>query len=681
MTETSSAPASLSTMRMAELQQLAASMGLKGISRMRKSELITAIRHNDRTAAPQIVDDAVPGTGSESGPETGPAASAAQEPSAVPADDAPAQAEPDAATGARPRRRRATAQAGAPKHVEAPALELDLPSARAERAAEEPAHSADPSRWERRERADRPEREERGPAEGSRRSRRRAQAAGGSPERQARADQPNSSEDHLDAKAALMRDLADATGTPAVEPSERKRRDEAPEGREGREGRESWDEDEGRGGRRRRGRKRRDRDRDAQGEGSGSSRAAREDEVLLPVAGILDVADANHAYLRTSGYLPGPKDVYVSGQQIKESGLRAGDAITGWVREGGETANPGGGGRNNRRNNRAGRVKYNPLVSVEAVNGMEPERARRRPEFTKLVPLYPQEQLRLETTPKALTPRVIDLVAPIGKGQRGLIVSPPKAGKTIVLQQIANAIAVNNPEAHLMVVLVDERPEEVTDMQRTVKGEVIASTFDRPASDHTTVAELAIERAKRLVELGQDVVVLLDSITRLGRAYNLAAPASGRILSGGVDASALYPPKRFFGAARNIENGGSLTILATALVETGSKMDEVIFEEFKGTGNMELRLSRQLAEKRIFPAVDVAASSTRREELLIDPAQLKIMWRLRRLFTGLEQQQALELVLGKLKETQSNAEFLMVISKTTPSGSSLADADDDSKLA
>ena len=672
MTETSSAPASLSTMRMAELQQLAASMGLKGISRMRKSELITAIRHNDRAAAPQIVDDAVPVAGSEPGPETGPAA---------PADGAPAQAEPDSAAQARPRRRRATAQAGAPKHVEAPALELDLPSARAERAAEEPAHSADPSRWERRERADRPEREERGPAEGSRRSRRRAQAAGGSPERQARADQPNSSEDHLDAKAALMRDLADATGTPAVEPSERKRRDEAPEGREGREGRESWDEDEGRGGRRRRGRKRRDRDRDAQGEGSGSSRAAREDEVLLPVAGILDVADANHAYLRTSGYLPGPKDVYVSGQQIKESGLRAGDAITGWVREGGETANPGGGGRNNRRNNRAGRVKYNPLVSVEAVNGMEPERARRRPEFTKLVPLYPQEQLRLETTPKALTPRVIDLVAPIGKGQRGLIVSPPKAGKTIVLQQIANAIAVNNPEAHLMVVLVDERPEEVTDMQRTVKGEVIASTFDRPASDHTTVAELAIERAKRLVELGQDVVVLLDSITRLGRAYNLAAPASGRILSGGVDASALYPPKRFFGAARNIENGGSLTILATALVETGSKMDEVIFEEFKGTGNMELRLSRQLAEKRIFPAVDVAASSTRREELLIDPAQLKIMWRLRRLFTGLEQQQALELVLGKLKETQSNAEFLMVISKTTPSGSSLADADDDSKLA
>ena len=375
----------------------------------------------------------------------------------------------------------------------------------------------------------------------------------------------------------------------------------------------------------------------------------------------------------------GPVEVVEPGEPNES--VESVESVDAVVESGAAEEAAAGSGTNNRRNNRAGRVKYNPLVSVEAVNGMEPERARRRPEFTKLVPLYPQEQLRLETTPKALTPRVIDLVAPIGKGQRGLIVSPPKAGKTIVLQQIANAIAVNNPEAHLMVVLVDERPEEVTDMQRTVKGEVIASTFDRPASDHTTVAELAIERAKRLVELGQDVVVLLDSITRLGRAYNLAAPASGRILSGGVDASALYPPKRFFGAARNIENGGSLTILATALVETGSKMDEVIFEEFKGTGNMELRLSRQLAEKRIFPAVDVAASSTRREELLIDPAQLKIMWRLRRLFTGLEQQQALELVLGKLKETQSNAEFLMVISKTTPSGSSLADADDDSKLA
>jgi transcription termination factor Rho len=300
------------------------------------------------------------------------------------------------------------------------------------------------------------------------------------------------------------------------------------------------------------------------------------------------------------------------------------------------------------------------------VNGQTPEESAARVEFQKLTPLYPQERLRLETEPTKLTQRIIDLVAPIGKGQRGLIVAPPKAGKTIVLQQIANAISINNPEVHLMVVLVDERPEEVTDMQRTVKGEVIASTFDRPAEDHTTVAELAIERAKRLVELGHDVVVLLDSITRLGRAYNLAAPASGRILSGGVDASALYPPKRFFGAARNIENGGSLTILATALVETGSKMDEVIFEEFKGTGNSELRLSRQLADKRIFPAVDVNASSTRREEMLLSPDEVKITWKLRRALAGLDQQPALEAVLGRLKETQSNVEFLMLMQKSMP---------------
>jgi transcription termination factor Rho len=300
------------------------------------------------------------------------------------------------------------------------------------------------------------------------------------------------------------------------------------------------------------------------------------------------------------------------------------------------------------------------------VNGQTPEESAARVEFQKLTPLYPQERLRLETEPTKLTQRIIDLIAPIGKGQRGLIVAPPKAGKTIVLQQIANAISINNPEVHLMVVLVDERPEEVTDMQRTVKGEVIASTFDRPAEDHTTVAELAIERAKRLVELGHDVVVLLDSITRLGRAYNLAAPASGRILSGGVDASALYPPKRFFGAARNIENGGSLTILATALVETGSKMDEVIFEEFKGTGNSELRLSRQLADKRIFPAVDVNASSTRREEMLLSADEVKITWKLRRALAGLDQQPALEAVLGRLKETQSNVEFLMLMQKSMP---------------
>ncbi|MDO4254225.1 MAG: transcription termination factor Rho [Kocuria sp.] len=379
-----------------------------------------------------------------------------------------------------------------------------------------------------------------------------------------------------------------------------------------------------------------------------------EDDVLLPVAGILDVLD-NYAFVRTSGYLPGPNDVYVSLAQVKKHNLRKGDAIVGAIRA----------PRDGEENHRNQRQKFNALVQLTSVNGRKSEELVDRVEFSKLVPLYPQERLRLENEPKKIGPRVVDLVAPIGKGQRGLIVSPPKAGKTLMLQSIANAITTNNPEVHLMMVLVDERPEEVTDMQRTVKGEVIASTFDRPADDHTTVAELAIERAKRLVELGMDVVVLLDSMTRLGRAYNLAAPASGRILSGGVDSAALYPPKRFFGAARNIEGGGSLTILATALVETGSKMDEVIFEEFKGTGNMELRLSRQLSDKRIFPAVDVNSSGTRREENLMSADELKIMWKLRRVLSSLDQQQALELLTNRLRETESNAEFLMQVQKTT----------------
>jgi transcription termination factor Rho len=377
-----------------------------------------------------------------------------------------------------------------------------------------------------------------------------------------------------------------------------------------------------------------------------------DDDVLIPVAGILDVLD-NYAFVRTSGYLPGNNDVYVSLGQVKKYNLRKGDAVVGAIRQ-------------PRENDNSGRQKYNAIVKIDSINGLPIEQAADRVEFGKLTPLYPSERLRLETESGKLTTRIIDLVSPIGKGQRGLIVSPPKAGKTLVLQAIANAIAKNNPEVHLMVVLVDERPEEVTDMQRTVKGEVIASTFDRPAEDHTTVAELAIERAKRLVELGHDVVVLLDSITRLGRAYNLAAPASGRILSGGVDSSALYPPKRFFGAARNIEDGGSLTILATALVETGSKMDEVIFEEFKGTGNMELRLSRQLADKRIFPAVDVNASGTRREEMLMGVDETKVNWKLRRALAGLDTQQALETVLSQLKDTSSNVEFLMKIQKSLP---------------
>ncbi|WUI00971.1 transcription termination factor Rho [Spirillospora sp. NBC_00431] len=409
------------------------------------------------------------------------------------------------------------------------------------------------------------------------------------------------------------------------------------------------DDDES-GGRSRRGRRFRERNR-GRGRDRYEEPVITEDDVLIPVAGILDILD-NYAFVRTTGYLPGPNDVYVSLAQVRKNGLRKGDVITGAVRQAREGER---------------REKFNALVRLDTVNGMEPDQAKGRVDFSKLTPLYPQERLRLETDPGILTTRIIDLVSPIGKGQRGLIVSPPKAGKTMVLQAIANAITKNNPECHLMVVLVDERPEEVTDMQRTVKGEVIHSTFDRPAEDHTTVAELAIERAKRLVELGHDVVVLLDSITRLGRAYNLAAPASGRILSGGVDSTALYPPKRFFGAARNIENGGSLTILATALVETGSRMDEVIFEEFKGTGNMELKLNRGLADKRIFPAVDVDASSTRKEEILMAPEELRIVWQLRRVLHALDMQQALELLIEKMKETKSNAEFLLQVQKTTVS--------------
>ncbi len=397
------------------------------------------------------------------------------------------------------------------------------------------------------------------------------------------------------------------------------------------------------------GRRDRHRDRGDRGDRNERDMTIREDDVLIPVGGLLDILE-NYAFVRTAGYLPSPNDVYVSMQQVRRYALRKGDVITGAVRE------PREGER---------REKFNALIRLDTINGMDPDESRDRVEFNKLTPLYPQERLRLETLPNVLTTRVIDLIAPIGKGQRGLIVSPPKAGKTMVLQSIANAITTNNPECHLMVVLVDERPEEVTDMQRSVKGEVISSTFDRPAEDHTTVAELAIERAKRLVELGHDVVVLLDSITRLGRAYNIAAPASGRILSGGVDSAALYPPKKFFGAARNIEDGGSLTILATALIDTGSRMDEVIFEEFKGTGNMELKLDRRMADKRIFPAVDVDASGTRKEEILMGAEELNIVWKLRRVLHALDPQQALELLLEKMKGTKSNVEFLMQVQKTT----------------
>ena len=412
----------------------------------------------------------------------------------------------------------------------------------------------------------------------------------------------------------------------------------------------------------RRSRRRRGRDRERTGGGQGGGERGERDLAghgqeqqyqgePIPVVGFLDLTDQGYGFLRVNGYKPTTNDVYVSISQVRRFALRKGDYLEGASRPA------------------AANEKYPALLRIDKVSGMTPDEARQRPRFEDLTPLFPDQRLRLETQGDStnMVARIVDLISPIGKGQRGLIVSPPKAGKTTVLKQIAHSIEANNPEVHLMVLLVDERPEEVTDMQRSVQGEVIASTFDRPSDEHTQLAELAIERAKRLVEVGKDVVIVLDGITRLSRAYNLAAPATGRIMSGGVDSGALYPPKKFFGAARNVEEGGSLTILATALVETGSRMDEVIFEEFKGTGNMELRLDRKLAERRVYPAIDVNASSTRHEELLFDRTQLKLVWLLRRVLNGLGEDgssaRALEMLIDRIKSTKSNDEFLAEVAK------------------
>lgn len=663
MTDTIDAPAgAISAMRLPELQALASQLGVKGTSKMRKSDLVDAISasraEGGRTSSSAAKDAAAPARTARTARRASSEGEKAAEPTAAaPKGDAPqADARQESAETARVPRRGAddAAQAreeAARKQAEARLAEKN----RRQRDAQGDQDASSPAREARDAVAADLASIERG-LERAPRSRRAGRDAG-APQGEAAAapsqDKPTQGAQGDDRRSRNDKQRQAAQGQPQ----------QAPAGAERRQ-----DEDDERGGRRRRGRDRY-RDRDRGGKRSRSRSGADlsfeeielgDDDVLLPVAGILDIRD-NYALVRTSGYLPGPSDVYVSMGQVKKHGLRRGDAVMGAVRQPRDGEQPPAGN--------GPRSKYNSLARLDSVNGMEPSAALERPEFSKLTPLYPQERLRLENVGATkLTPRVIDIVAPIGKGQRGLIVAPPKAGKTIIMQQIANSITANNPEVHLMVVLVDERPEEVTDMERTVQGEVIASTFDRPASDHTIVAELAIERAKRLVELGQDVVVLLDSLTRLSRAYNLAAPASGRILSGGVDASALYPPKRFFGAARNIENGGSLTILASALVETGSKMDEVIFEEFKGTGNMELRLSRNLADKRIFPAVDVNASGTRREEILMGADELRITWKLRRVLAGLDQQQAIELLLGKFKETKSNVEFLLQVQKTTPTG-------------
>jgi transcription termination factor Rho len=664
--------AGLSGMVMAELRQLAGQMGISNIAGMRKNDLISAIKERQgdvpgqrRAAAEQL-------------PLDGPVAHTAGQTSG--------------------RTARADAQASPPTeaHPDAPAVEQHAPAVASGRLEPGPVESGhveslttvesptpDQQDQVRQDQAqqgrDQQEGQPDGDADGADRSRnrRRRPVRGGEINRaqsnqtqgnqtqgnQTQGNQTQGNQTQGNQTQGDQTQVDQTSGGPNVSQSASQQVSQNAAGQSQNGPRGDDDDEAGR----RRGRRFRDRNRrnrNDRGPDRGADRGpdrnsdrrdggeleVREDDVLLPVAGILDVLD-NYAFVRTSGYLSGPNDVYVSLSLVRKYSLRRGDAITGAVRQ--------------PRDGEQQRQKFNPLVRVDSINGLDVEQAKQRPEFTKLTPLYPNERLRLETEQHIMTTRVIDLVAPIGKGQRALIVSPPKAGKTMILQAIANAITTNNPECHLMVVLVDERPEEVTDMQRSVKGEVIASTFDRPPSDHTTISELAIERAKRLVEMGHDVVVLLDSITRLGRAYNLAAPASGRILSGGVDSTALYPPKRFLGAARNIEDGGSLTIFATALVETGSTMDTVIFEEFKGTGNAELKLDRKIADKRIFPAIDVNPSGTRKEELLLSPDELAIYHKLRRVLSGLESQQAIDLLLAQLRKTRTNIEFLMQVSKST----------------
>jgi len=617
---------SLSTLRLAELQELASGMGIAVNNKMRKADLVSAIRERRGGAAST--------NGSVDRQDAIEAA----------LDRAQAEREDTAPSGpSRTRRsRRGGSAAGAPRGEQ---------ERQADAASTEGADSPD-SR----------------PATGGEQRQ--------TERRDDRRDERHGQDDRGDERQDSGRQGQDNRRQGQDDRRQDDRRQSERDGQQGDQHRrdgDGYDDDEGgRRGRRRSRNRNRDRKRGrgtqpgAVGGGQPQQQEVEsysEEDVLVPVGGVVDLLDS-YAFIRTTGYLPGPTDIYVPMGMVKKHGLRKGDAVTGAIKapqDGSDVGQHTVSSTGNKRD----KGKFSALVRLDSINGQDPDQGRQRPNFSNLTPLYPQQRLRLETDQKNLTTRVIDMVTPIGKGQRGLIVSPPKAGKTMVMQSIANAITTNNPEVHLMIVLVDERPEEVTDFQRSVKGEVISSTFDRPASDHTIVAELAIERAKRLVELGQDVVVLLDGITRLGRAYNLAAPASGRILSGGVDSAALYPPKKFFGAARNIEDGGSLTILATALVETGSKMDEVIFEEFKGTGNMELKLSRQLADRRIFPAVDVNASSTRREEILMSSEELKIMWKLRRVLAALDQQQGIELLIDRLKKTKHNYEFLTQVQQTS----------------
>ncbi|AYF74954.1 transcription termination factor Rho [Nocardia yunnanensis] len=656
--QTDVARSGLTGMLLPQLRALAGELGIRGTSGMRKGDLIAAIKEN------------------QSGGAAKPVTGKATRNSKAKADDAPNGGESASAVAGGEGKKAAPVAESAPAAAEAKA---EAPAHRAQQA--EARQNASATRESKREEgegaraegteSDSPQDGRDGGQRGRGRQRRGREQRGAANAETTTAEAPAADKGEQEGgERRRDRNQGDRNQGDRNQGERNNQRNDRGErnqngGQQNQNGtgranqRDARDDDDEEGGRGRRGRRfrerRRGRDREGGTGGGGEAREMeiRDDDVLQPVAGILDVLD-NYAFVRTSGYLAGPNDVYVSMNLVRKNGLRRGDAITGAVRA------PRDGDQSNQRQ------KFDPLVRLDTVNGTDVESARRRPEFNKLTPLYPNQRLRLETQPNKLTTRIIDLIMPIGKGQRALIVSPPKAGKTTIMQDIANAISVNNPECYLMVVLVDERPEEVTDMQRSVRGEVIASTFDRPPSDHTSVAELAIERAKRLVEQGQDVVVLLDSITRLGRAYNNSSPASGRILSGGVDSTALYPPKRFLGAARNIENGGSLTIIATAMVETGSTGDTVIFEEFKGTGNAELKLDRKIAERRVFPAVDVNPSGTRRDDLLMSPDEAAVLHKLRRVLSGLDSHQAIDLLVDRLKKTKSNVEFLMTVSKTAP---------------
>jgi transcription termination factor Rho len=636
-----------------ELQAIASSMGVQGYQRLRKADLIGAIiakaKGVEFTPSPR--------------PSTSARAAQPAEPTLLDAGagtQAPEQTQADAdgdGDEAGRRRRRRRSRGGDGDADATPVGELTAPPAvegtsngsAPQAAAQQVAGSAERPTGERREGQD-------GQA---------GQPAAAQPaEAQTTQAQPPAGQGQGEGQATALAASDGQAPAQAEQRSDSGQSDGAQGRGDGQGGRQNWNQNQG-GGRwesgqqqsgsgRRRNRNRNRRNRFQQGEGGGvgvmergDSRGGQPDDRPEVVrTGTLDIRSQDgYGFLRVGAFTPGSDDVYVPLSMIRRLGLRRGDEVEGVVKLPRDSE------------------KYAALARVEKVNGRDPEEARGRREFKDLTPLYPQERLRLEHNPTEISTRIMDLMCPIGKGQRGLIVSPPKAGKTTLMKQIANAISENNPEVHLIILLTDERPEEVTDMQRSTKAQVIYSTFDRPSDEHAQVSELTIERAKRLVEYGRDVVVLLDGITRLSRAYNLATPASGKILSGGVDSSALYPPKRFFGAARNLEEGGSLTILATALVDTGSRMDEVIFEEFKGTGNMEVRLDRKLSERRIFPALDIDASSTRKEELLLTEEELVVSWKLRRVLGALEPAQALELVVDKMRASKTNQEFLRVIQR------------------